>query len=342
MKHTARPFVIIGVILLIAFVLSIVVGSVFISPQVLFDLVISRLEGVASKADPGGTFATILFQLRLPRAVLLLLVGAALAGSGAAYQGLFRNPLADPFLIGVASGAGLGAVIAMTIHWPYTTLGLIAIPLAAFIGAVVAVLLVTQLARVGKTVPTTNLIMAGVSVSSFASAITALLMINSTGELRRALVWLLGGSTLTVWGPVMGVLPYLLIGGGVLLTLGHSLNVMQFGDEQAQQLGIPVQKVRWIVIVSATMVTAGAVAFAGVIGFVGLVVPHIIRLLWGGDYRRLLPLSMIGGAGLLLLTDVAARTIAAPQEIPVGILTALMGAPFFLWLLKRSKSQNYW
>ncbi|MCX6056271.1 MAG: iron ABC transporter permease [Chloroflexi bacterium] len=342
MKKNTRPFLISLVILGTAMLVSIVVGSVFISPAALIDIVRSALLGEISPLDPNGSFATILMKLRLPRMVLLLLVGASLGGSGSAYQGLFRNPLADPFLIGVASGAGMGAVIAMTIQWPYTTLGLLAIPAAAFIGALLAVLVVSMLARVGRTIPTTNLILAGVSVSAFASAITSLMMINSTGELRRAIVWLMGGVSIAGWGPVLGVLPYAAIGLVVLCCFGHPLNVLQFGDEQAQQLGIPVQKVRRILIVVSTLVTASAVSFAGVIGFVGLVVPHIIRILWGGDYRRILPLSMIGGASLLLITDVAARTIMAPQEIPVGIITALLGAPFFLWVLNRSKSQNYW
>ena len=342
MKRTARPFLILAILLALALVVSVMAGSVFISPSVLWQVIAAKVGGVPAAIDPSGVIGTILFKLRLPRAILLLLVGAALSGSGAAYQGLFRNPLADPFLIGVSSGAGLGAVVAMTIHWPYTTMGLLAVPLAAFAGALIAVLVVTQLARVGNSVPTTNLILAGVAVSSFASAITSLIMINTTGELRRAMVWLLGGSALSGWSPVLGVLPYVLLGCALLLTLGHSLNVMQFGDEQAQQLGIPVRRVRWLAIITATMATAAAVAFVGVIGFVGLVVPHILRMLWGGDYRRLLPLSMLGGGVLLLLTDTAARTIIAPQEIPVGIITALLGAPFFLWVLRRSKSQNYW
>ena len=342
MKRPVRPFLLLGIILLAAILLSVMAGSVMISPGVVWQVIVSRINGLTAAADTDGVFATIVFQLRLPRAILLLLVGAALSGSGAAYQGLFRNPLADPFLIGVSSGAGLGAVIAMTIQWPYTTLGLMAIPLSAFLGALAAVILVTRLARVGNAVPTTNLILAGVAVSSFTSAITSLIMINSSGELRRAMVWLLGGSAMSGWNPVIGVLPYILVGCGLLLTLGHPLNVMQFGDEQAQQLGIPVRRVRRLTILTATMATGAAVAFVGVIGFVGLVVPHLLRMLWGGDYRRLLPLSMLGGAVLLLVTDVVARTITAPQEIPVGIITALIGAPFFLWVLKRSKSQNYW
>ena len=163
-----------------------------------------------------------------------------------------------------------------------------------------------------------------------------------TGELRRALVWQLGGSTLSGWQPVLAVLPYLAGGIGVLLASGHALNVLQFGDEQARQLGLPVERVRRIVVVAATLTTAAAVAFAGVIGFVGLIVPHLVRLAWGGDYRRLLPLSTLEGAAFLLVCDVLARSVMAPQELPVGVITSLAGAPFFLWVLRRAKQQSFW
>lgn len=341
-KKRLQPYLVTTLILLAVVVLSIAVGSVFISPRIIFDVLSSALRGEISTLDPDGIYLTILTSLRIPHTVLLLFVGAALAGSGGAYQGLFRNPLADPYLIGVSSGAGLGAVTAMMMQWPYTTLGLMAVPAAAFIGGMVTVLVVALLARVGKTVPTTNLILAGVAVSAFTSAVTSALMINSTGELRRALVWMMGGASQAGWGPVTGILPYMVVGLAGLVLVGHPLNVMQFGDEQAQQLGIRVQRVRWFTIILATLCTAAAVAYAGIIGFVGLVVPHIVRLVWGGDYRRLIPLSMLGGAAMLLLTDVVARSVIAPQEIPVGIITALLGGPFFLWVLRRSKSQNYW
>jgi iron complex transport system permease protein len=283
-----------------------------------------------------------LFTLRLPRTVLMAVTGAALAGSGAAYQGLFRNPLADPYLIGVASGAGLGAIIAMTFQAQNTLLGLFAVPVAAFAGALLTVFVVYELARVGRALPVTNLILAGVAVSAFATALTSFLMINSTGELRRALVWLLGGSTMSGWQPVLAELPYVILGLGVLLSLGHALNVMQVGDEQAQQLGLPVERVRAGVILSASLATAAAISFAGVIGFVGLIVPHVVRMVCGGDYRRLLPLSILGGAALLLVADVLARVLMAPQELPVGIIMSLGGAPFFLWVLRRAKNRNTW
>ncbi len=340
-RSAARPYLFSTLLLALALLLSVAVGSVFIPPATLFHLVQLRLAGdsIPTALQP---FAVILFTLRLPRTALIAITGAALAGSGAAYQGLFRNPLADPYLIGVASGAGLGAILAMSARWPNSTLGMLAVPMCAFAAAVVTVWVVYQMARVGRTLPTTNLILAGVAVSAFATALTSFLMINASGELRRALVWLLGGAALSGWQPVLAELPYIVLGLGALLTMGHALNVMQVGDEQAQQLGLPVERVRRWVIIAASLTTAAAVSFAGIIGFVGLIVPHVVRLVWGGDYRHLLPLSIVIGAALLLGADVLARVVMAPQEIPVGIIMALGGAPFFLWVLRRAKQQSFW
>ncbi|MGA9397195.1 MAG: iron ABC transporter permease [Anaerolineaceae bacterium] len=334
-----------AMLLIVVFFLSQAIGSVTIAPATLIRLVINTLPGIHPDlqwVNEHITFSTILFQLRLPHALLMLLVGAALGGSGAAYQGLFRNPLADPYLIGVASGAGLGAVVAMSVKFPHTSAGLLMVPLAAFGLAIGTVWLVYTLARVGKTTPTTNLILAGVAVSAFATALTSFFMLRSQGELRRALAWLLGGGTLTGWQPVIACLPYILAGLGLLLMMGYPLDVLQFGDEQAQQLGIRVNRVRWLVVAGATLATAGAVAFSGIIGFVGLVIPHLVRLLGISDYRKLLPASMLGGAVLLIAADVIARVVIAPQQLPVGIVTAMLGAPFFLWVLKRAKEQAFW
>lgn len=325
-------------LLIVSGLLSLATGSVSIPPGSLLHLILGDAQWIAENA----TVTAILLDLRLPHMLLMLLVGAALGGSGAAYQGLFRNPLADPYLIGVAAGAGLGAVLVMSFQLPYTTGGLLAVPLAAFSLGLGTVWLVYALARVGKVTPTTNLILAGVAVSSFASALTSLVMLRSQGELRRALGWLLGGGTMTGWQPVFASLPYILLGLGLLLSLGYRLEVLQFGDEQAEQLGIPVTRVRWLVVAGATLATAGAVAFSGIIGFVGLIIPHLFRLTGMSGYRKLLPASMLGGAILLVLADIVARGILAPQQLPVGIVTALLGAPFFLWVLKRARSGAFW
>ncbi len=342
MKITTRPFLFSLLLLAAALLLSVAVGSVFIPPAALWALLKETLTGRVATLPQADTYRIILGSLRLPRTLLVAFTGAALAASGGAYQGLFRNPLADPYVIGVASGAGLGAVLAITVHWMQSGVGIFAVPLAAFAGALLAVGVVYQLARVGRAVPTTTLILAGVAVSSFCTALSSYLMLNSTGELRRALIWQLGGTTLSGWSPVLAALPYLALGCLVLLSSGHALNVLQFGDEQARQLGLPVERVRGIIVLAATLTTAAAVAFSGVIGFVGLVVPHLVRMIWGGDYRRLLPLALICGAAFLLFADVLARTLMAPQELPVGVITSLAGAPFFLWVLRRNKQQSYW
>ncbi len=328
-----RPLFLALTLLAATLTLSLAIGSVFIPPDELWNI----LRGVGDEI-----FTFIVWQIRLPRTVLIALAGAALGGSGAAYQGLFRNPLADPFLIGVASGAGLGAVIAMSIEWPYSFWGLMAIPLASFLAALLTVFLVYQLARVGRTIPTTNLILAGVAFSSFATSLTSFLMLRSTSEVRRALGWLLGGISLAGWDSVLSLIPYLAIGFGGLLLSGHALNLMQFGDDQAQQLGLNVTRARALILAAASLTTAAAVAFAGIIGFIGLIVPHIVRIWFGADYRRVIPLSILGGASALLISDVIARVVLAPQEIPVGIVTAMVGAPFFLWVLRRAKNQGYW
>lgn len=328
-----KPYLSSFLFLLIAFILSLAIGSVFISPVELWKI----LRGLGD-----DTFTFIIWQIRLPRTVLVALTGAALSGSGAAYQGLFRNPLADPFLIGVASGAGLGAVIAMSIEWPYSFWGLMAIPMSAFIAALITVFIVYFLARVGQTIPTTNLILAGVAFSSFATSLTSFLMLRSTSEVRRALGWLLGGASQAGWTAILAILPYIIIGLGILLINGHRFNLLQFGDDQAQQLGLNVTRTKTILLIAASLATAAAVAFSGIIGFIGLIVPHVIRIWFGGDYRRLIPLSIIGGASALLFSDVVARVVLAPQEIPVGIITSLVGAPFFLWVLRTAKNQGYW
>lgn len=319
--------------LLVALLLSLGIGSVFLSPLELWDTLLGRGTEISS---------SILWRIRLPRTILIALTGAALGGSGATYQGLFRNPLADPFLIGVASGAGLGAVIAMSVRWPYSFWGLMAIPMAAFVAALLTVFIVYTLARVGRTVPTTNLILAGVAFSSFATSLTSFLMIRSTSEVRRALGWLLGGASQGGWTAILAILPYLVIGLGILVVSGHALNLLQFGDDQAQQLGLNVTRTKRVLLTASSLATAAAVAFSGIIGFIGLIVPHLVRLWFGPDYRRLLPLSILGGATALLVSDVIARVLIAPQEIPVGIITALAGAPFFLWVLRRSKNQGFW
>ncbi len=334
------PWIWSGSALIVMLFVSVAVGPISIPLPDLGRMLFDLLPGLQLEADWSRTFSTIVYQIRLPNTALMALAGMALGGSGAAYQGLFRNPLADPYIIGVASGAGLGAVLAMSANWPVSLMGMATIPLAAFIAALITVAIVYAIARVGRSTPVTTLILAGVAVSSFATAMTSLIMLLSTDELHRAVNWMVGGFALGGWEPVLASLPYLLIGLAVLALLGRQLNVLQFGDEQARQMGLDVERSKLIIVVAATLVAATAVAFSGIIAFVGLIVPHVVRLLWGPDYRRTLPLAILVGGSFLLAADVVARVVLAPRELPVGVITAVVGAPFFLWLLYRTKGKG--
>jgi iron complex transport system permease protein len=332
-----------GLLLLgVALVFSIGLGAVFIPPRAVLRILADALPGVNLPVDWPQAFQSILLQVRLPHTLLIAMAGAALASSGASYQGLFRNPLADPYLIGVASGAGLGAIIMMSWHFPQTLLGYYLIPIGAFVGALLTVLIVYSMARVDRIVPLTTLILAGVAVSAFASACTSFLMLRSDDQIYRALTYLLGGSPVSGWKPVLAVAPYLLVSLTALSLSGHSLNVLQFGEDQAHQLGLSTERAKAIIIIIASLATAAAVAFSGIIGFIGLIVPHALRIMVGSDYRHLVPLSILGGASALLLADMLARSLLAPQTLPVGIVTAMAGAPFFLWILRRAKTRVFW
>ena len=283
-----------------------------------------------------GSLETIILQIRLPRILLAGAVGAALAIAGATYQGLFRNPLADPYLIGVAQGAALGAVIGFLLPSP-PGFGFYIVPALAFAGALLSTFIVYNLARVGKTLPMTTLILAGVALGALLSSIISYLIISSGDKIHGIMFWLMGSFALSQWSEVQVILPYILAGVFVIFLFARSLNVMQLDEEQAQQLGINVEKLKLILLAAATLITAAAVSFVGIIGFVGIIIPHAVRLVWGADYRFLLPLSVLVGAIFLILADLLARTILAPTEIPIGVITAICGAPFFLYLLRRRK-----
>ncbi|MBU0512751.1 MAG: iron ABC transporter permease [Chloroflexi bacterium] len=337
-----RPYLSNLILLTLALLFSVALGAVYISPETIMRILADQLPWVdIFQTWPDSSLAIIL-KVRLPHTILIAITGAALAGSGAAYQGLFRNPLADPYLIGVASGAGLGAVAAMSLNISRELLGYYLIPVGAFIGALLTVVAVYNLARVGRIVPLTTLILSGVAIGTFTSALTSFIMLRSDDQIYRAIAFLLGGSTMTGWKPVLAALPYTALGVGMLILSGHVLNVLQFGEEQASQLGLPVERAKIFIIVTASLTTAVAVSFSGVIGFIGLIVPHLVRIIWGADYRRLIPLSIIGGASALLLADMLARVLLAPQTLPVGIVTALVGTPFFLWILRRAKMEVFW
>lgn len=311
------------------------VGSVDIPFGTTLAILASRLPFVNIEPTWTGSFEIIVVDIRLPRVILAGVVGAALAVAGAAYQGLFRNPLADPYLIGVAQGAALGAVIAFLMPVGLWGLGFGVVPIFAFIGALLSVIIVYNIARVRRMLPVTTLILAGVALGSLLMAIVSYLLTVAGDRIHGIIFWLIGSFSLSQWNEVAVALPVVLVGTGVIMVYARSLNLMQLGEEQAQQLGINTERMKLILLTAATLITAAAVSFVGIIGFVGIIIPHAVRLMWGPDHRFLLPLSILVGAIFLILADIVARTINAPTEVPIGVITALTGAPFFLYLLRR-------
>lgn len=330
---------ILGLMALLIFVIALAtgIGSVNIPLETTVRIIVDRLPFVELDQTWADSLETIIIDIRLPRVILAGLVGAALAVAGATYQGLFRNPLADPYLIGVAQGASLGAVIGFLLPVSWNLAGFGLIPVLAFTGALLATATVYLLARVGKTLPVTTLILAGVALSALLSSIVSYLVITSGDALHGIIFWLMGSFSLTRWSEVGVVTPYVAVGTAVIIVFARMLNIMQLDEEQAQQLGVNVERIKMILLAAATLITAASVAFVGTIGFVGIIIPHAVRLILGADHRFLLPLSVLTGAIFMTLTDLAARTLLAPTEIPIGVITAICGAPFFLYLLRRRK-----
>lgn len=323
--------------LVVVAAVAVAYGPVAIPLESVAKIIASRLPGVAVTTTWTPAWDAIVWDIRLPRVVLAGLVGAALALAGATYQAVFRNPLADPYLLGVASGAGLGASIAIATSLSVSYYHFSPLTLMAFAGALLAAGLAYSLARVGRMVPLTTLILAGVAIGSLASAGTSFVLMTNGERALSILAWLMGGFGTSNWEKAWLVWPYLAPAAAVILMHGRTLNIMQLDEEQAQQLGVNVEQVKLLLISAATLTTAAAVSVSGIIGFVGLIVPHTVRLLWGADHRHLLPLSMTAGAAFLILADLLARSVMPPQEVPVGIITALCGAPFFLYLLRQRR-----
>jgi iron complex transport system permease protein len=294
-----------------------------------------HLPGVESQLSP--TEETILWDLRVPRVVLAALVGSMLAVAGATYQGVFRNPLADPYLLGVAAGAGLGATIAI-VYEPAGLGGHNLLPVFAFVGGSIAVALAYLVGRsAGLRGDATTLVLAGVTVTAFFTSVQGFVQQRNSDTLQEVYSWILGRLPSSGWSDVVLILPYVVLAAAVMMTLRRVVDVLNLGDDEATSLGIDVRRVRLLLVIAATVGTAAAVAISGLIGFVGIIVPHTIRLLTGAGYRALLPLSLVVGAGFLVLADVVARTALAPAEIPIGIVTAFIGAPFFALVLHTTR-----
>jgi iron complex transport system permease protein len=322
--------------LTLSVIAGLAIGPVQIGPAEIAQALIAKGPGLGVGSPLSATEDVIVFELRAPRVVLALLVGGMLAVAGASYQGVFHNPLADPYLLGVAGGAGLGATIVIAYG---AGSGSELLPLAAFAGAACAVVAAFALARTasGGGRSPAALILAGVTVASFCTAVQTFLQQRNSETIGSVYAWLLGHLDAAQWTGVLVVLPYVAFSAGVLLLHRRILDVLTLGDEEAASLGINVRRVRALVVGAATLGTAAAVAVSGLIGFVGIIVPHAIRLATGANFRTLLPLSFALGGAFLVLADACARTVLAPAELPVGIVTAVLGAPFFAVVLRTTR-----
>ncbi len=325
-------------LLVTAFLVNVGTGAVPISPvQVL--AILAQHAGVT--LDVAGTPQqdAVLWNIRLPRVLLAALVGGGLALAGAVLQGVFRNPLADPSLVGVSSGAALGAIASIVAG--FSLFGIASLPVAAFGGGMLAMLAVYGFAQQGGRTEVVTLILAGIAVNAIAGAASGLfIFVANDVQLRTIIFWSLGSLGGATWRAFWSVAP--LIGLGMLLLprWGRQLNLLVLGEREARHLGVNTERLRFMLVTLAALVTGASVAVAGIIGFVGLVVPHIIRLVAGPDHRVVLPASILAGATLLLAADLAARTLVLPRELPLGVVTALAGGPFFLWLLHRTRREH--
>jgi iron complex transport system permease protein len=320
-------------VLLLIMLASMLFGAATITPRQVISSVLNRILGLFTE---DVTVRTIIWDIRIPRIILAAIVGLLLSTSGVILQGILRNPLADPYILGVSSGASIGAMASFIFGLDLVYFGFRTTPLLAFVSALIAVLIVYRLSHVsGRTSPET-LILAGVAVSAFAAAVLAL-MIIVTGDLRAIFFWLLGSFADASWADVFAVTPYAIIGIIAAYFYSKDLNALLLGEEMALSLGVDVEIVRVFLLVIASLMTAAAVSVCGLIGFVGLIIPHFVRLIIGPNHRFLIPMAAISGMLLLVFADIVARVAFAPTEIPIGIIMAIIGAPFFIYILRKRR-----
>ncbi|NLS44684.1 MAG: iron chelate uptake ABC transporter family permease subunit [Firmicutes bacterium] len=334
---------ILALLLLVAIVIAAGIGAVTIPATEVLSILTKQIFYTIKQAPRTGVediHRTIILDVRLPRIFLAALVGGSLSGAGAALQGLFGNPLADPYIMGISSGAGLGATIAILCNLPSFFPGLSSVPVVAFIASIVTMIVVYFLAGARGRVPMNTFLLSGVVVSSFLWAVISFAMMVSGDSLRAIIMWLMGSLSNKGYTHVKIAVPYIVLGIAILFIRARDLNLICLGDDEARYLGIDSESTKRIIIFASSLVTAASVSVGGIIGFVGLIVPHIMRMILGPDHRLLLPASVIAGGIFLVSADTIARTLIPPAEIPVGIITALAGAPFFFFILKRYKVQR--
>lgn len=344
MRRNKTKYNLIVTILLIFLIFSIglftTIGTAKVSVLDIFKIIASKIPLINNYIDvsniPDST-KSIIWNLRLPRVLLGGIIGASLSVAGAAFQGMFKNPMADPYVLGISSGAALGATLAIVFKIDVSFFSISSITIFAFIGALLAVFTVYNIARVKNKVPVTTLLLAGVAVGQFLTAIISFIMILSDKDMVKITYWTLGSLSGKGWEPVIGIALPSTLGIIVISFFARDLNILLTGEESAQSLGVDVERTKTYILLLGTFITAISVSVCGIIGFVGLIIPHIVRILMGPDHRILLPASALLGSIFMIFADTIARTLISPIEIPVGIITALFGGPFFIYLLRSRK-----
>jgi len=330
----------VGVILLLLSILvSVSIGTAKLPVLQIAAILMKQLPYMGGHIDVTWPQSSeqIVMKVRLPRVLLGVLVGAALSVAGTAFQGVLRNSLADPYTLGVSSGASVGAAFLIYFGLQYAWFGQWSIPVVAFATGLISLLLVLKLAQIDGKLKLETLILSGVVMQAFLGAIVSFMVSMSKQVINEIVFWLMGSLAMRGWSYTLTMLPYLLVGFIVLICYARPLNLLALGERQASHLGVHVERTKLVVLIIATFITAAAVSVAGVIGFVGLIVPHLVRLLVGPDYRLIIPLSAIGGGLYVLWADTLARSLLSPTEIPLGVITAFLGAPFFAYLLHKDK-----
>lgn len=327
-----------GIFLTLSILLGISIGTVSVPILSIMKIMGSHFLGFHFLEQMDPMNQSIVLQIRLPRVILSGLVGASLAIAGAAFQGLLRNPLADPYTLGVSSGASLGAVLTIFFQISLPVIGAFTLPVLSILFSFLTIFFVLFIARkIERSMRVETIILTGIIFSSFIGALISLIIALTGDELREIIGWLLGSVSMRGWEHIKIILPFFMIGSAILIFNAKELNAMSFGEERAQHLGVNVQKRKLIILTAGSILTGAAVAVSGTIGFVGLVIPHLSRLLWGPDHVHLLPLSILTGSGILILADLVSRTIISPIELPIGVMTALIGAPVFALILMQRK-----
>jgi iron complex transport system permease protein len=328
--------------LLLSIIFGISIGTISVPIVTIIQILGAKVFGFITLGSIDPMYTNIVMDIRLPRVFLSGLVGASLAISGAAFQGLLRNPLADPYTLGVSSGASVGAVLTLFFQFSIPFVGSFTLPLLSIVCSFMTIFLVLTFARkMERSMRVETIILTGIIFSSFLGAIISLMIALTGDELRQIIGWILGSVSMRGWEYIKIILPFFLFGSIILLLNAKELNAMSFGEERAHHLGVNVQRRKLIILTAGSILTGAAVAVSGTIGFVGLVIPHLSRILWGPDHRHLLPLSILTGSGFLILADLISRVIISPTELPIGVITALIGAPVFaIILLQRKRAER--